>query len=201
VTVAAAAAGVSVHQVSDDVIEALSDAVTPQGVVAIAPMHLSTLDDLTANDLVLVLDEVRDPGNAGTLVRSAVAAGAGGIVFGHGSVDPFGPKTVRSSSGTILRTKIVRDAPLVDALARLRDAGFSVIGSDAAADGAADEVDLSGRVALVVGNEARGLTAPVRDAVDLVVRIPLPGPVESLNAAVAGSILLFECVRQRKAVR
>lgn len=201
VVTGALGAGISVHRVSDHVIEALSDAVTPQGVVAVAPMPLSAVDDVVADDLVLVLDEVRDPGNAGTLVRSAVAAGAGGILFGQGSVDPFGPKTVRSSSGTILRTKIVRNVALGDALGRLRDAGFTVVGSDAGADADADEVDLGGRVALVVGNEARGLTEPVRDALDLTVKIPLPGPVESLNAAVAGSVLLFECVRQRRAGR
>ena len=198
---AATGAGIVVQRVSEAVIEAMSDAQTPQGVVAVAPMPGAAIEELFGADLVLVLDEVRDPGNAGTLVRSALAAAAGGIVFGHGSVDPFGPKTVRASAGAILHTKVVRNAPLEDALRALRGDGFTVIGADADADAALDDIDLSGRIALVVGNEARGLSQSSQGSLDGMVRIPLPGPVESLNAAVAGSILLFECVRRRGAGR
>ena len=191
-------AGVRLHRVTEQVIDAISEAVTPQGVVGVASMPATTLDDLVGGDLVVVLDEVSDPGNAGTLVRSALAAGAQGVVFCRGSVDPFGAKTVRSSSGTILRLPVVRDEALSDVCSRLRSDGFRIIGGDAEASAAADESDLTGRVALVLGNEARGLSASSRDLVDETVRISMPGPVESLNVAVAGSILLFECIRQRK---
>lgn len=194
----ATGAGLRIHRVTDQVIDAISDAITPQGVVGIAAMPATTLDDLTTADLVVVLDEVSDPGNAGTLVRSALAAGAGGVVFGRGCVDPFGAKTVRSSSGTILRLPVVRDETLEDVCTSLRSAGLRLVGGDAEAPVAADETDLTGRLALVLGNEARGLGPHARGLVDETVRIAMPGPVESLNVAVAGSILLFECIRQRK---
>ena len=190
--------GVRVQHVTDHVIEAISDAVTPQGVVGVAEMPVATIEDLRDADLLVVLDEVADPGNAGTLVRSALAAGAGGVIFSSGSVDPFGAKTVRASSGALLRLPIVRNEPLAGACSDLRDAGFRIVGADADAGKAADEADLTGRIALVLGNEARGLAPGSRALVDETVRIPMPGPVESLNVAVAGSILLFECVRQRK---
>lgn len=190
--------GVRVQRATDHVIDALSDAVTPQGVVGVAEMPAATLEDVQAADLVVVLDEVSDPGNAGTLVRSALAAGAGGVVFSRGSVDPFGAKTVRASSGTLLRLPVVRDESLEGVCSSLRSAGFRIIGADADASTPADEANLVGRIALVLGNEARGLGARSRALVDETVRISMPGPVESLNVAVAGSILLFECVRQRK---
>lgn len=192
-------AGVPVHRVTEQVIQAISDAVTPQGIVGIADMPVATLGDLEAADLIVVLDEVRDPGNAGTLVRSALAAGAGGVVFSRGSVDPFGAKTVRAGSGSLLRLPVVRDETLTDACARLRDAGFFLVGTDSEGGKPVDETDLTGRVAFVLGNEARGLGAASRSLVDETVRIPMPGPAESLNVGVAGSILLFECVRQRRA--
>ena len=199
---AAGNAGIATHAVSDRVLAALADSVTPQGVVAVAEMPEVTLQELAADtDLLLLLDEVRDPGNAGTLVRSALAAGAAGVIFGRGSVDPFGPKTVRSSAGAILNTKILRQAPLADVCEYLGEQGFLIVGSGADAPLDADRADLSGRVALLVGNEARGLAGAALDLVDVSVRIPMPGPAESLNVGVAGSILLFECVRQRRTGR
>ncbi len=201
VVVKARAADIPVTEVTVQVLDALSDAVTPQGVVAIARMPAAALDELAGADLVVVLAEVRDPGNAGTLVRSALAAGAGGVVFTERSVDPYGPKTVRASAGAVLRTKVIRDVSLGDTAGFLREDGFRLVGADAAASVRADEADLSGRVALVLGNEAWGLPEGAGDLLDEAVGIGMPGPVESLNVAVAGSILLFECVRQRRAGR
>jgi RNA methyltransferase, TrmH family len=188
--------GVAVVHVAGRVIEALSDTATPQGVVAVVrsvDVHLSAV--AAAGGLVVVLADVRDPGNAGTLLRSAVASGAAGVVFARGSVDPLHPKTVRASAGAIFRVPVVRDLAIREAVAGLRDAGRRIIGADAHARRSYEEVDWSRPSALVLGNEAWGLDPDHEDLLDDVVGIPMPGPAESLNVAVAGSILMLDAAR------
>ena len=184
--------------VSGRVIDALTDTSTPQGVVAVASMRTVDIADVSG-DLVLVLTHVRDPGNAGTLVRSAVAAGASSVVFCSGSVDPFNPKTVRSTAGLLFHIDVAAGVALDAAANELRDKGFLILGADAASAKAPDEVDLSERVALVLGNESWGIEESSRLLLDDIVGIPMPGPAESLNVGIAGSVLLFEAVRQRRA--
>ncbi|HYO60905.1 MAG TPA: RNA methyltransferase [Actinomycetota bacterium] len=199
VTAEAAEAGASVVVGTRGVLEAVSDATTPQGVVAIVEMRHVALGDVDENvDLVLVLDQVRDPGNAGTLLRCASAAGAGAVVFTKGSVDPYAPKTVRASAGLLDRVAVVRDADLDATVAELVRRGFAVVGTDAAAATAYDAVDYGGRAAFVVGNEAWGIVEEHRSLLTDVVAIPMPGDADSLNAGIAGAILLFEAVRQRR---
>lgn len=195
----AEARGIAVTVVSQPVMAAISDTSSPQGAVALIRERPVVLQDVLAGaDLVVVLAQVRDPGNAGSLVRSAVAAGASAVVFTHGSVDPFHPKTVRAASGALFRVPIVRGATLSTAIAAIKGAGIEVIGAASDATTPADGLDLSGPVALVLGNEAWGLPAEDRSLLDRVVGIPMPGPAESLNVGIAGSILLFEVVRQRR---
>lgn len=189
--------GVPSFDVSEPVLATMADTVTPQGVVAVAEMRPASVFDVAAGDLVLVLASVRDPGNAGTLVRSAEAAGAAGVVFSQGCVDPYGPKTVRAAAGALFRVPIVRDVGLADALQVLREAGHRVIGADATSPDAVDQADLGGKTTFVLGNEAWGVPVEAEGLLDTAVRIRMPGPAESLNVAVAGSILLFEAVRQR----
>lgn len=190
--------GIDVVHVTAEVMEAASATSTPQGVVAVAALPSTTWHDLPADlSLALILADVRDPGNAGTLVRTAEAAGAGAVAFLGGSVDPFGPKTVRSAAGAIARMPVLRDQT-PDLFGELRAREFKVIGASPSSTRSVYDVDLTGRVAIVVGNEAAGLDPDVTTALDHEVSIPMPGPTESLNAAVAGSILLFEAVRQRE---
>jgi TrmH family RNA methyltransferase len=197
----AARNGVPLLHASSRVIDALSDTATPQDAVAVVDVPRRGLDDIpSASSLLLLLAEVRDPGNAGTLVRSAVAGGADAVVFGAGSVDAFGPKAVRAAAGALFRTVVVTDVDLVGCSHLLRTRGLVILAADAAGD-PADEVDLTRPLALVVGNEARGLDARLAALPDARVSIPMPGPMESLNAGVAGSVLLFEAVRQRRARR
>lgn len=191
--------GAAVHPVSSAVMKAVGETQTPQGLVAIVREKKTTLADLPADvDLVTVLAEVRDPGNAGTLVRSAVAAGAQAVVFGDGAVDPFGGKTIRSAVGATFRTQIVRGVSTEELLAELHERDFLLIAADAGSSKAPEQVDFTTRVALVLGNEAHGLSSALASVVHVAVAIPMPGPVESLNVAVAGSILLFEIARQRR---
>ena len=189
---------IRVHEVTEPVVKALSETQAPQGIVAVGRMSSCSVEELAQGaDLILVLAEVRDPGNAGTLVRSAVAAGATGVVFTENGVDPFGSKTVRASAGTLFRTKVARSAPLRETLETLRSSGLRTVGADAGASLSATEADLTRPLALVLGNESWGVPSEMQDLLDESVAIHMPGPVESLNVGIAGSILLFECVRQR----
>lgn len=192
----AEAAGVRVAEVPETTIRLLADTRTPQGVVAVARSPEGSIHEDAS--LVLVLADVRDPGNAGTLVRTAHAAGVDAVVFARGGVDPLHPKTVRASAGALFHVPVVRATPLHDALDDLSARGFHLVGTDAAAGRAYDETDFTRAVALVVGNEAWGLPSGVQDRLDEMVAVPMPGPMESLNVAIAGSILLFEAVRQRR---
>lgn len=187
-------------QVSEPVMRAISDTETPQGPIAIVEMTDVDLHEALASaTLVLVLSDVRDPGNAGTLVRSALAAGADCVIFGSGSVDVFSPKTVRASAGAVFGVKIVRDAGMSEVLAALTEAGIEAFAASATGGEDLYDADLSGRVAFVVGNEAWGFRESEDRAFGRTVGIPMPGSIDSLNVAVAGSLLLFEAARQRRA--
>jgi TrmH family RNA methyltransferase len=200
-TLAAAAgeAGAPVVTATRGVLQSLSDTTTPQGVVAVVEM-----DDVNPSELpdsvhlALVLDQIRDPGNAGTLVRCAAAAGAGAVVFTTGSVDPYASKAARAAAGALFRVAVARSADLAGTLGELRRRGFLLVGTDADASAPYDAVDYTGPVAFVVGNEAWGIPEAHRPLLDEVVGIPMPGDAESLNAGIAGALLLFEAVRQRR---
>jgi TrmH family RNA methyltransferase len=194
---ALAPGAMDVTLVGERVMRMLSDSSSPQGVVAVAQAPDTALDDLTASDLSLILAGVRDPGNAGTLVRSAAAAGAGAVVFTEGSVDPLNPKTVRACAGALFLVPVVREADVGEAISVARNAGVQVLGADVRADPDPDSFDLTKPTAFVLGNEAWGFEPGLEDLLDGAVSIPMPGRTESLNVGIAGSILLFETVRRR----
>lgn len=190
-------AGVEPMAVTPRVLQALSDAATPQGIVAVAAARPVTVPELRGATLVTVLAGVSDPGNAGTLVRASVAAGADAVVFPAGSVDPYSPKAVRASAGLVAQARVVLAGSPSDALDQLRALDLVMVGADPGATSTPDDLDLSVPLALVLGSEAHGLGPEVRRRLDATVRIPMPGPAESLNVGMAGSILLFEVVRRR----
>lgn len=183
--------------VAPHVLKAVADTISPQGVVAVATTPQVALEHLAKElTLVLVLAGVSDPGNAGTLVRSAAASGADAVIFTDNSVDPYSPKTVRSSAGALFAMPVIRSVELQDALATLRNRGLCVYLAEAGEGPRLSDADLSAPVALVVGNEAHGIPISAENN-DRLLSIPMPGGTESLNVAVAGSILLYETVRQR----
>jgi TrmH family RNA methyltransferase len=196
----AAALGVAVHVVPPGAVGKwkATDLVTPQGAVAIARMPAVDLGAVGGHDLVLVLVDVADPGNAGTLVRSAEAAGAGAVVFCAGTVDPYNPKCVRASAGSVLHLDMVRASAPTATLDALGAAGHRRVAAVPRAGRAPAGCDLSGSIAIVVGGEAHGLADDVLARCDDLVTIPMHGRVESLNAAMAGTLLLFEADRQRR---
>ncbi|MGI8615783.1 MAG: TrmH family RNA methyltransferase, partial [Actinomycetota bacterium] len=189
-------AGVPVDEVSDRVMERLTSTVTPQGVVGIAPFVDVGIDDLAPPGALTILHEVRDPGNAGTILRSADAAGAAGVVFAGSSVDAYNPKSVRASAGSIFHVPVVRGVDTEDALASLRAMGFAVVAMDMHGEEDLFEAELPRSTAFVFGNEAHGLPPEILESADHRVRVPQAGRAESLNLAAAATVCLFEWVRR-----
>jgi len=209
-------AGIETHLVTREVVRHLTSTVTPQalvGVSAFLDVRLdealgealdealdeglgTAFDDGDRGDCVALLHEVRDPGNAGTVLRSADAAGAGAVLFSATSVDVYNAKTVRASAGSVFHLPIVRGVDSVEAIRAVRTVGGRVLAM--AAGGATDlyRVDLTGPVMFVFGNEAHGLPAEIVRAADATVRVPQSDRAESLNLAAAASVCLFEWRRR-----
>ena len=175
----------------------VGDTVTPQPVFAIAAMQRAGIAALDGADLALVATRLGDPGNAGTLMRSAAAAGAQIIVLGKGSVDAYNPKVVRASAGACFAVRIVEGRPAMEILAALGARGVTRLGATAGAGSAPEQFDLTAPTAFVLGHETQGLDADL--PLDGAVTLPMQAG-ESLNVAMAGTALLFEAARQRRAV-
>ena len=200
---AAQAAGLSIRQVSHEVLVAMSDALVPQGVVAVCrpiDVHLGAVLDARPRFLV-ILTNVRDPGNAGTVIRGADAAGADAVLLSDSSVDIYNPKVVRSTVGSLFHLPIVTGAPIVKLLDRVRAAGLALLAADASGDMLLGDIDVSRPHAWVMGNEAWGLEPDVRAACDTVVRVPIYGKAESLNLAMAATLCLYQSASVQKRSR
>jgi TrmH family RNA methyltransferase len=191
---AAASDGARVWEVAGG-LDGHVDPTTPHGVAAVA-QRPGTTSPSGSRALHVVLVGVADPGNVGTLLRTAEAVGAHSIVIADGSADAWSPKVVRASAGSVWRIELDRGSA-ASALARLGAQGVQRVGAAGGVGVAPDRLDLSGPVALVLGSEAHGLPDEVAVAIDSWASLPMEGAVESLNVAVAGSVLAFEVVRQR----
>ena len=178
-----------VFELAPNVIERVASTEAPQPVLAIVRQRPSLLPSPV--DFVMVADRLADPGNAGTIIRSAEAAGAQAVVFTAGSVDPYNPKVVRSSAGSLFRIPV-----LSSSLQAMQAAGLRVLATSSHQGAAYTETDLTGPVAVVVGNEAHGV--PGDAPVDGWLTIPHAGPAESLNVAMAATVIAFEVARQRR---
>lgn len=180
-----------VRVVPDNVVAGLADTRTPQGVLVAAEEPEHSLEAVQLGDpaVVLVLDGVQDPGNVGTLIRSAEALGASAVVALPGTVDPWNPKVVRAAAGSLFRLPVVRSA-LADLLEFLDRTGCALYAADAEGT-PPDTAALPQRIALAVGNEGGGLSPEVRASAEGVLAVPLRGPAESLNVAAAAAILLY----------
>ncbi len=193
----AMAAGVAVFDLAPGVLERVAGTVTPQPVLAVAGTVDVDLADLAGASLVLVCIDIRDPGNLGTVLRSAEAAGVGGIICCDGSVDVYNPKCVRASAGSLFHTRIVVGGEPVGVLATLGEWGLRRLGTRADAGEPYHRTDLAAPTALVLGNEAHGLPTSTASSLDGWVAIPMAGRAESLNVGMAAAVLCFEAARQR----
>lgn len=189
--------GARIAAVSTRVMAALCEREEIEGIVATFELLETNLDSLTLPEpaLIIVLDRLQDPGNVGTLIRTADAVGAAAVVLVEPCADPFDRKTVRGSMGSLFSVPIVRanDASI---LARLRELGLRIVGADVHTGIAWGKGILNGSVALILGNEARGQSDDVRAYIEANARLPIAGQAESLNVAVAGGVLMYEWLRR-----
>nr|WP_218844973.1 RNA methyltransferase [Microbacterium pseudoresistens] len=200
----AEAAGVHVEYVTEYVLGAMADTVTPQGLVAVAQQTPTSLEEVFAASprLIAICEEVRDPGNLGTIIRAADAAGADAVVLTGRTVDPYNPKVVRSTTGSLFHLPIVVGAELGDVAERARAAGLRVLAADVKGSdllAARAEGLLAEATAWLFGNEARGLADEAIARADLALRLPIFGRAESLNLATAASVCLYESAFAQRA--
>jgi len=191
------ARGIRVFSLAPGVLERIADAATPQPVLGAIRLPLVRVEDISCAGLILVLHDLRDPGNAGTLIRSADAAGATGVVFTGHSVDPFNPKTLRATAGSIFHVPVAvgsLDATLDSFVSR----GAATLAAVARGGASHRLVDYSQPTVVVIGNEANGLDEASVALCDGVITIEMSGESESLNAGVAGSLIAFEALWQRQ---
>ncbi|HWG02976.1 MAG TPA: RNA methyltransferase [Trebonia sp.] len=194
---AAADAGVDVQVISGEAMSELAQTVTPQGLLAVCDFVDVPLETVTANRprLVALLANVRDPGNAGTLLRAADAAGAGAVIFADASVDPYNGKCVRASAGSLFHLPVVAGTRLPAAVAALHEAGLRVVAADGRAasslDDAATRARLASPTAWLFGNEAWGLPPGLLELADESVAVPIYGRAESLNLATAAAVCMY----------
>ena len=193
--------GSSLLVVSDTVFKSMSETKTPQGILAVAEMPDYRLLDkrfleqaYTKNGKIklLVLEDTADPGNLGTIMRTAEAAGVTGVIMGKGTVDIFNPKVVRSTMGSIFRLPFTYAEDLKETIQKLKTQGISFYATHLKGEKSYKDIKYSDRSAIIVGNEARGLSDEVADLADTYVLIPMQGKVESLNAAVAAALMMYE---------
>jgi TrmH family RNA methyltransferase len=204
-------AGIPVHVVSGEIMDELAQTVTPQGLLAVCDFIDVPLSDIikresgTNAELVALLANVRDPGNAGTVLRTADAAGAHAVVFADASVDPYNGKCVRASAGSLFHLPVVAGARLADAVAMLRDAGLRIVAADGRAGRSLDDPEVRARLAeptaWMFGNEAWGLPPELVALADEPIAVPIYGRAESLNLAAAAAVCLYASARAQRVHR
>jgi len=185
--------------VADSVFGAMAETVTPQGVLAIVKMPEYSLEDMIADAGALVLlENLRDPGNLGTIIRTAEAAGVSGVILSKESVDIYNPKVIRSTMGAVYRVPFLYVEDFMALLTELREKKVRLLAAHLQGKKTFDKADYSGKVGILIGNEANGLSEEASALANEKVLIPMAGSVESLNAAVAAALLMYEAFRKQK---
>ena len=186
-------------QVKREVVKKLSDTVTPQGIVCVVKIKKFYLDKLWSegSNIILALDGIRDPGNVGTLIRTADAFRIDGVILSCDSAELYNPKVVRSTMGSIFHLPIFDDVDLEKTIPALKKRNFKIFGTDVKEGRDFDTLDCSGKICILIGSEAKGLNKKLLNLSDTIIRIPTYGKAESLNASVAGGILLYEVTKRK----
>lgn len=185
--------------VDDKVFAQMSDTKTPQGILCLVKQYHYSLEDILGkeNPLVLVLEDLQDPGNVGTIFRTAEGAGVDGIILSKNSVDLYHPKTIRSTMGSIYRMPFLYTDDLNGVLDKIKKSGVRTYAAHLEGNNTYDKEDYQTGCAFLIGNEGNGLSEKTTQAADCKIRIPMEGKLESLNAAVATALLIYEVHRQR----
>jgi len=190
-----------IYVVPDRLFRDMADTDTPQGIMAVLPVKKRGINEITdKTGLYVFLDEIRDPGNMGTIIRTADAAGFSGVIVTKGCADVYNPKVIRSTMGSVFHLPVYFcTGEPSEAFSHLKNLGIRILASSLEGGASIFETDMTGGTAIVIGNEAFGISLSSRAAADGLVFIPMEGNAESLNASVAAGIMMFEAVRQRKA--
>ena len=189
----------NVYTVKDSLFEKISETVNPQGILAVC--HIKEFDvtnvDYSNSPFFVVLENVTDPGNMGTLIRTADAAGADGIFLSKGCVDIYNPKVIRATMCSIFHLPIYRNLNLMDLMEDFKNNNVKTLAAHLKGTSTPYKVDMTTACAVIIGNEANGLSDEISEIASDLVKIPMPGKAESMNAGIAGGILIYEAVRQR----
>ena len=187
--------------VSEAVMKAMADTKTPQCVLGLVRQPVWSLSDILGRErpMILVLETIQDPGNLGTLLRAGEGAGITGLVMNRETADIFNPKVIRSTMGSLLRVPFVYVDDLKAACRKMQDMGIRLFAAHLKAVHNYEQADYTGSTGFLIGNEANGLSREITALADGLIKIPMAGRVESLNAAIAASVLMFEAARQRRA--
>lgn len=198
VVVEAQKRGIPNLRVSRSVLKSLADTVTPQGLLAVVH-HWAPTTPTSRGKVLLLLDQVRDPGNVGTIIRIADAVGANGVILCRETADPFSPKVLRATQGSIFHLPVQVNAEPRSVATDLKKRGYRIFVAEPRAKRAYTQVRYPRRFLLVVGNEATGVRASLKSLADELIRVPIRGRAESLNVSVATGVILYEALRQREA--
>lgn len=189
------------ESVADDVFKTMSDTMTPQGVLALVRQYSYTIDDVVGRPgpaLLMILEKLQDPGNLGTILRAGEGAGITGVIMSDTTADIYNPKVIRSTMGSVCRVPFVYTSDLPETLSGLKQKGIRLYAAHLEGRNNYEKEDYTVDTGFLIGNEANGLSAETAAMADACIKIPMMGRVESLNAAVAASILMYEAARQRR---
>ncbi|MCR5716530.1 MAG: RNA methyltransferase [Lachnospiraceae bacterium] len=188
--------------VADPVFKKLSATQNPQGILAVMAQPVYTLNEVLAGEapLLLILEDLQDPGNLGTMIRAGEGAGLSGVILSKGCVDIYNPKVIRATMGSIFRIPFVYTEDLAETIRQVKEAGVKTYAAHLKGTAAYETFTFTEKSAFLIGNEGNGLTDEIANLADSYLKIPMLGKVESLNASVAASVLLYEAARQRRSV-
>ncbi|CAI3206167.1 RNA methyltransferase [Clostridium neonatale] len=187
---------IKIYLMSDSLFKELISTEQPQGILAVANMQNNYLKE--NGSFYLLCDKVQDPGNLGTIIRTAHAAGVDGIILTKGTVDIYNEKTIRSTMGSLFYIPVVYDDENLSLVKKLKEESFKILVTSLETDKDFYEEDLKGRILLTVGNEGNGVSDEIHEIADTKVKIPMPGNAESLNVAIATSVIIYEKIRQER---
>ena len=186
------------EMVSDNVFSQMSDTQTPQGVLAVVKMKQAQWKDILGEKpLILMVENLQDPGNLGTIVRMGEGAGVSGVIMSSNTVDIYNPKTIRSTMGSIYRVPFIYVEDFTEAMKKCQQEGVNIYAAHLDGKNTYTQEDYTKPTAFLIGNEGNGLSQKATEAADTLIRIPMEGQVESLNAAIACTVLTYEAMRQR----
>ncbi|MGE4214666.1 MAG: TrmH family RNA methyltransferase [Anaerotignaceae bacterium] len=190
-----------VHVVADKLFKEISDTTNPQGILAVIKQKKTSfeqvIDNVGENGFFIMAEELNDPGNLGTIVRTADACGCNGVFLSKGSVDVYNPKVLRSTMGSVFHLPVISDVDLEECAGQLKKKGIAIYAAHLKGQQYPYSFNLANGCSFILGNEARGLSDKVAKLADVYVKIPMPGKAESLNASIAAGVLMYEVVRQR----